>query len=404
MTNFAILYTSLTSIIIAIITTTLYRYFQKKKRTFQDLLESPTNYVFNKSYLDNIDNNNILLITIDKFCQENNVYKNGAIVSLSGGVDSMVILACLIYLRNKMNKPFPIYAAHINHNLREESNDEVKFLIKYCDTMNVNLYITNVNIDNCSRSEYEESTRNMRFDTYKRIMEEHYMKHNIFDVDLFPIGVFVGHHMDDIVENIFTNSMKGGNILDLEVMKPISTIHDVKLFRPFLSFKKDIIYSFAHTYNVPYFKDTTPEWSKRGKMRNEIFPLLDNVFGKSWRDNIKHLGSQSNDWGQYINDYIVMPWMKEVKYDNTCINTRIIIPVKNQPKIIYNLIFRICLHGCGSNMLKRTSVAKIMEMILNHNKNKKKYITLDNYRIAHLDNIEEKLYIVIELFGKEIKV
>ena len=144
MSNFIILYTFLTAIIIIII---MHLCFRKKKRTFQDLLESPTNYVFNKSYLDNIDNKNELLITIDKFCQENNVYKNGAIVSLSGGVDSMVILACLIYLRNKMNKPFPIYAAHINHNLREESNDEVHFLIKYCEAMNVNLYITNVNIN-----------------------------------------------------------------------------------------------------------------------------------------------------------------------------------------------------------------------------------------------------------------
>lgn len=392
MSNFVILYTSLITIII-IITTILYKCLQKKKSTFQDLLESPKNYTFDTCYLDNIDNKNELLITIDIFCQENNIYKNGAIVSLSGGVDSMVILACLIHLRKKQSNPFPIYAAHINHNLREESNDEVKFLIKYCKVMDINLYITNVNINDCSRSEYEESTRNMRFNTYKRIMEEHYMKHNI-------IGVFVGHHMDDIVENIFTNSMKGGNILDLEVMKPISMIHDVNLFRPFLSFKKDIIYDFAHTYNVPYFKDTTPEWSKRGKMRNEIFPLLDNVFGKSWRDNIKHLGSQSNDWGQYINDYIIIPWIKEVKYDNTCINTNIIIPVKNQPKIIYNLIFRICLHGCGSNMLKRTSVDKIMEMIMNNNKNKKKYITLDNNRIAHLNTINDNHYIVIELYGK----
>ena len=66
MTNFAILYTSLTAIIITI----LYLCFRKKKRTFQDLLESPANYIFNKDYLDNIDNNNILLLTIDKFCQE----------------------------------------------------------------------------------------------------------------------------------------------------------------------------------------------------------------------------------------------------------------------------------------------------------------------------------------------
>jgi tRNA(Ile)-lysidine synthase TilS/MesJ len=211
--------------------------------------------------------------------------------------------------------------------------------------------------------------------------------------------------MDDIVENIFTNSMKGGNILDLEVMKPISNIHGVKLFRPFLGFKKDTIFDFAHTYGVPNFNDTTPEWSKRGKMRNEIFPLLDNVFGTNWRDNVKYLGSQSNDWGHYINNYIIIPWIEQVKYDNTSINTNIIIPVKNQPKIIYNLILMTCLHECGHNMLKRTSVNKIMDLIENNTNSKKKYITLDNNRVAHLNTVNGIHYIVIELFGKNnIKV
>jgi len=378
MTTFAILYTSLTAIIIIIVTTILCLFFRKKKRNFQDLLESPANYIFNKDYLDNVDNDNILLITIDKFCQENNVYNNGMIVSLSGGVDSMVILACLIHLRNKMTNPFPIYAAHINHNLREESNDEVKFLIKYCEVMNVMLYIRNVNIDNCSRSEYEDSTRNMRFDTYKNIINENNLSNNC--------GVFIGHHMDDIIENIFTNSMKGANILDLEVMRNISTIHKVNLFRPFLSFKKNIIYDFAHMYNIPYFLDTTPEWSRRGKMRNEIFPLLDQVFGNSWRDNMKLLGNQSNDWNYYINTYILDPWMKDVRYSEDNMRISIIIPLKDQPKNIYQLVIMNSLHNIGMNMIKRTSMDKIYDMIINNTNNHKKKITLDSGRMAYIEN------------------
>ena len=98
--------------------------------------------------------------------------------------------------------------------------------------------------------------------------------------------------------------MRGANLLDLEVMKPISKIHGVNLYRPFLGFKKQVIYDFAHKYGVPYFLDTTPKWSKRGKMRNEIFPLLDSVFGVDWRNKLKQLGTQSNERGNYINDYI----------------------------------------------------------------------------------------------------
>ena len=47
-------------------------------------------------------------------------------------------------------------------------------------------------------------------------------------------------------------------------------------------------------FDVPYFKDTTPEWSRRGQMRNTIFPLLNNIFGESWKHKLKEIGNQSN--------------------------------------------------------------------------------------------------------------
>jgi hypothetical protein len=34
------------------------------------------------------------------------------------------------------------------------------------------------------------------------------------------------------------------------------------------------IFGFAHKYGIPYFKDTTPKWSTRGKLRNQLLPLL----------------------------------------------------------------------------------------------------------------------------------
>ena len=348
------------------------KYQNKKKRTYNDLLESPKNYKFNPNYLNTVTTYP-LIDTINKFYQDNNVHD--IIISLSGGVDSMVTLAILIHLRKVYN--FNIYAATIDYGLREESNDESKFLMKYCDMMNVKLYVTYIKDisrkkdDSGSRSEFEEESRSMRFNTYKKIISENNLPSDT--------GVFVAHHMDDIVENIFTNSMRGANLMDLEVMKPTSNIHGVTLYRPLLIYKKDVIYDFAYMYGVPYFKDTTPTWSKRGKMRNEIFPLLDSVFGVAWRDNLKLLGTQSNDWSQYINIFVINPWFNEIKFGDNMIS----IPIKNQSKIIYSLIIMKALHYVGSNMIKRTSVEKIMGLIQT---NKKGLITLDGERLATLNN------------------
>jgi tRNA(Ile)-lysidine synthase TilS/MesJ len=47
------------------------------------------------------------------------------------------------------------------------------------------------------RSEFEEESRKIRYDLYQEIINEHNCS-----------GVFVGHHKDDIIENIFTNSKR----------------------------------------------------------------------------------------------------------------------------------------------------------------------------------------------------
>jgi tRNA(Ile)-lysidine synthetase-like protein len=386
-TDSAILYVVITFVIYLIFIISK-NYHPNNKHNFsndnyQYLLESPDNYVFNPNYLNSVDYNSSPLIKhLDNFCKLNGIYDKGAIISLSGGVDSMVTLAILINLQ-KTHK-FPIFTASIDYGLREESNDESKFLEEYIEMFGIKSYVSYVKgvsrkkEESGSRSEFEEESRNLRFNTYKKIIEE-----NKLDSEL---GVFIAHHQDDIVENIFTNSMRGGNILDLEVMKPISKINGVNLYRPFLPFKKQIIYDFAHLYGIPYFLDTTPIWSKRGKMRNEIFPLLDSVFGVDWRNKLKQLGSQSNEWGNYIDEYILDPWFSRIQKGSS----GIIIPVEKQPLLIYSNVIMKSLHSIGEHMLKKTSVDKLMDCIQNKSSN---VITLDSFRYGML--IKNNQYLVL---------
>ena len=348
---------------------------KKTSKDFQYLLEHPKNFKFDSTYLDSVTYSSSPLVKcLDEYCQFHGVYSSGAIVSLSGGVDSMVTLAILIHLQKTHN--FPIYTASIDYGLRKESADESEFLIQYNKMFNIKSYVSYVNgisrkrNDSGSRSEFEEESRNLRFNTYKKIIED-----NELDIEC---GVFVGHHQDDIIENIFTNSMKGGNLLDLEVMKSESKINGINIYRPFLGYRKDIIYNFAHAFGVPYFLDTTPKWSRRGKMRNEIFPLLDSVFGFDWHNKLKQLGDQSNEWGEYIGKYIIEPWVNQV----TIGSRGIIIPIKPQPKLIYSNVILKSLHKSGESMIRRTSMDKIMELINNTQSNK--VITLDGTRMASL--------------------
>ena len=53
-------------------------------------------------------------------------------------------------------------------------------------------------------------------------------------------------------------------------MLPENVVNGVRVWRPMLPFGKDVVYDFAHTFGVPYFKDTTPSWSTRGKLRRQL--------------------------------------------------------------------------------------------------------------------------------------
>lgn len=367
----------LTIMIIFIGTFIEYKYYNKDN--YQKLLEFPNNYFHGKEDMHNINLSHPLMISMDTFCIQNDIYKNGAIISLSGGVDSMVTLACLIRLSQIHN--FPIYTASIDYSQRKDQKYEIKFLQRYCDNHNVKSYIKT--IDGISRkkdtsgkrSEFEDDSRYIRFSLYKKIIDENNCS-----------GVFVGHHKDDIMENIFTNSMKGCNLLNLEGMKSKNNIHGVSIYRPFLDFRKNVILDFAHEYNIPYFLDTTPKWSRRGKMRFEIFPLFDSVFCDSWREKLTELGEQSRNLEEYIDKYIINPWYSSIEIKEN----GFIIPYQDQPQIIYSKIILKVLHNMGFHMLKKSSINKIIMNCKNYNKT----ILLDSGFALHIDsNNPQKLII-----------
>lgn len=75
------------------------------------------------------------------------------------------------------------------------------------------------------------------------------------------------------------------------------TIEGIPVWRPFLEFHKDTIYDFAHRYGVPYFRDTTPLWCTRGKLRNQLIPLLKDMFGEGVLGNLSSVATSSYQMG-----------------------------------------------------------------------------------------------------------
>lgn len=227
-------------------------------------------------------------------------------ISLSGGVDSMVLLSCLVKIKFDFPKLIKnIIAIHIEHSNRYEAVIEKEFLIDYCNILGVNFYWRTIDYMNremqyIDRTIYETESKKVRFSLYKYLCKKHTL-----------IGVCIGHHMGDITENVFTNIIKGRNISNLGVMKKMDEQYDVVIHRPLLELIKEQIISYAKNSKTPYFKNSTPTWSCRGVIRDKLIPILKEQFGDFESNIIKTMNTCSK-MAELNYKYIVKPFTDSI--------------------------------------------------------------------------------------------
>lgn len=86
--------------------------------------------------------------------------------------------------------------------------------------------------------------------------------------------------------------------------------NQVHVWRPLLTHVKDTIYAFAHHYGVPYFKDSTPSWSTRGKLRNQLMPLLQEIYGAGCLTNLSNLAQESDQTRDLVHANLYAPFLR----------------------------------------------------------------------------------------------
>lgn len=185
---------------------------------------------------------------------------NKVTVSLSGGVDSMLMVTLLAQAQ------VDVIAVHIVYGNRQESEMECKFISTYCNKINVPLYIYRIEYlrrNTTEREFYESMTRELRFKVYKALNRP----------------VLLGHIQEDLIENIWSNLAHGTHLDNLAKLDNEITEMGVKVCRPWLVIKKSQIYAIAKGLDVPYLKNTTPAWSNRGKFRTAFYEATHNQFG-----------------------------------------------------------------------------------------------------------------------------
>ena len=328
------------------------------------IVKTIRNFLKNVKILDTIDPKG------HKSKGENTLNTNAstAIVSLSGGVDSMVISAALAFIRDEEarrrnidpNDVLQIIAIHIDYANRPESGAEADYVGRYARQLGATFIcrkIDEVTRGVTARDDYERIAREIRFDLYRQCCRE-----ASAGTKASGIGVMLGHHRGDLRENVISNAHKGCGPLDLSGMTAVSVNDGVNLFRPLLPLEKTDIYDYAHVYGVPYFKDTTPHWSTRGKLRNRLLPLLEEIYGEGSMNNLSCLAEESDDARKLMEESVIQPFLEHVHHYPMGISFET-TQWKDLGLFFWKFVLRQVLHSIGRGMFSDKSTETFVERI-----------------------------------------
>lgn len=165
------------------------------------------------------------------------------VLAISGGVDSMVLL-------DFCAKKFPkneLIVAHFDHGTRPSSKDDFDFVKKAAEKYNVEFVGKHAKL---GARVSEEKAREERYRFLFGVVSEN-------------SGILLtAHHLDDLVESVVINFLRGTGVRGLAVMNNSSTE------RPFLSWTKKDILKYAADNEIIFREDPTN--SSDDYLRNRI--------------------------------------------------------------------------------------------------------------------------------------
>eukprot|EP01032_Pedospumella_encystans_P013521 gene13521-15563_t len=309
-------------------------------------------------------------------------------ISLSGGVDSMVIskILRLLQLHRPQLRIKSIQAMHIDYGNRPESAEEAAFVMQWShgddkdSAMLGGLHCQVRRVDEVTRGvtnrdEYEKVARDIRYSFYKQCMAEASATGNSDSSGedkgdtnsdnhnkVVLSGVIFGHHQGDVQENVISNVMRGSGPLQLSGMSDASITNGVPVWRPLLDHNKDEIYDFAHRYGVPYFKDSTPSWSTRGKLRNQLVPLLLDMYGSGCLHNLAALARESDLTRDLVQTNLYEPFLSSVSRHPCGLSVNV-LPYRQQPQCFWREALRQLMHSMNMSMVRDSAVGNFVERL-----------------------------------------
>ena len=204
------------------------------------------------------------------------------LIAFSGGPDSVFLYNLLNFLKEEYF--LEISLTYINHNLRKDVEDDLKFVKNFSEENDVPLYVESVDVRKYAtenKKSIELSARELRYEAIEKVLQNiNYDK------------IATGHNLDDNIETFIFRLLRGTS---LKGLKGIPEKRE-NIIRPILQFEKKEILNCLQENKKNYIIDYTNNENDytRNYIRNEIFPMFVNI-NPNFRNKINELIHEMND-------------------------------------------------------------------------------------------------------------
>lgn len=188
--------------------------------------------------------------------------KVDVVVAFSGGCDSMSLLNAVAKLKN----PFKgrVIAVHVHHNLSNNADDWAKFCRSKAELLGVEFVLRKVKFSSKGEG-VEAAARKARYRALNEVAIKNGCK-----------AILTAHHLDDQIETFLIQWLRGAGPEGLAGMPYFKQDQEVAVVRPFLSFERKQLESYAKTSRLSYVQDESNEDTHflRNVIRLEVVPKL----------------------------------------------------------------------------------------------------------------------------------
>ncbi len=187
------------------------------------------------------------------------------VVAVSGGPDSVALLACLVALSTRWN--WVLNIGHVNHGLRGvESDGDAAFVEQLGKRFDVPVSIKKVSV----KKEDAKRTR-QSFQAYAHTMRYHALEWMLRECHGTKIAT--GHTVDDQAETVLMWMLRGSGTGGMSGIPPK---RGAEIVRPFLDIPRSDILAYLKERQLSYRIDSSngQQVYMRNRVRNDLMPQL----------------------------------------------------------------------------------------------------------------------------------